>query len=70
MGKHRVDHGGQAGIRAADVVVKMDGKDLGAGVSLWAIRSRLKAGDGKKVTLTLRRGQQTAKIVLRLKKPI
>jgi len=60
----------QAGIRPGDVVVKMDGRDLGAGVSLWAIRNRLKAGGGTKVTLTFRRGQQTEKVVLRLNKPI
>jgi hypothetical protein len=59
----------KAGIKAGDVVLKVNGTKAEP-TRLWSIRKLLRSGDGKEVTLTLRRGQRTFEATFRLKRRI
>ena len=50
----------QAGIKAGDILLKIDGEDL-SGQSLNEVVKKIRGQDGSQVTLTLKRGSEEAK---------
>ena len=55
----------KAGIKLGDVIVKIDGKDAGE-YTLFGIRDLLRSSDGKKINLTIRRGEEVLDVVITL----
>jgi hypothetical protein len=59
----------KAGVKAGDAVLKVNGTEAEP-TGLWSIRRLLRSGDGKEVTLTLKRGEKTFDVTFRLKRRI
>jgi C-terminal processing protease CtpA/Prc len=67
---YSVDEGSpadQAGVKAKDVIAKVDGKTAGE-IEMWDIRRLLKSGDGKLIRMTVKRGEKTFEVSFRLKR--
>lgn len=58
-----------AGIKSHDVIVSVQGKEAGQ-FHITQIRDILSSEDGKKISLTIKRGDQTQDVVVTLKKKI
>ncbi len=59
----------KAGIKAGDVILKLQGRDA-ATYRMWEIRELFRSGDGKEITLTIRRAGETIDVSLRLERSV
>lgn len=61
--------GGKAGVRTSDVVLRVNSLEAGT-LDVNQLRGLLQAGNGKRITMLLRRGQQTRQVRFVLKRRI
>lgn len=69
---HSVDEdspASQAGIRANDVILKINGKDANT-YNIWKLRRLFKSGDKNKITVTIKRSKELQQVSFLLEKKI
>ena len=59
----------KAGLRAGDIILKVNNKDANE-YSRWELSRLKKAGDGHKITMTIKRGEEEREVSFLLKKKI
>jgi hypothetical protein len=69
MGVDKDRPAAKAGIKARDIILKLQGRDAGT-YQMWEIRDLLRYGDGKKVAMTIQRGKKTLDVVVVLERQV